>query len=257
MPTMSTLALFAAQATPPDSLMAKITVPLGALIFLGSIYWLLRSNLGTRRGYLVFGAAFFGYMIIQSAFWAFGAPGTPVATGPTNLPGQPANAYQPEWVPFAEDSRIGNGEYSWISDAEWGPVPEHFEEEAEVGVGDIHGFFASDAGHELVQEHWKPDTESVQYAQRDGGYPVLKVTYLETDEESGEVVADGEEVTLYGYFDAGAASFPAIVFLLISLVGFAIHALLLDRDEQREKRELAELRESRGVAAPEPVAADA
>lgn len=254
---MSTLALFAAQATPPDSLLAKITVPLGAVIFLGSIYMLLRSNLGTRRGYLVFAAAFFGYMIIQSAFWAFGAPGTPVATGPTNLPGQPANAYQPEWVAFAEGSRIANGDYAWINDAEWGPVPEEFAGTAEVGVGDIHGFFAGEAGHELVEEHWKPDTDRIEYARQDGGYPVLRVTYVETDESTGEVVAGGDEVTLYGYFDAGNASFPAIVFLLISLVGFAIHALLLDRDEQREKRELAELRATRGVAAPEPVAADA
>lgn len=249
---MSALVLFAAQATPPDSLMAKLAVPLGIVIFLGSIYMLLRSNLGTRRGYLVFATAFFGYMIIQSAFWAFGAPGTPVATGPTNLPGQPANEYQPEWVPFAEDSRLGKGDYAWIADAEWTEVPEDFAETASVGVDEIQGFFASEAGTKLVGENWKPDAESVRHAQRDGGYPVIQVTYLETDAKTGEIKPDGKEVTLYGYFDAGNASFPAIVFLLISIAGFLIHAPLLDRDEQREKRELAELRASRGVAAPEP-----
>lgn len=256
MPTMSALALFAAQATPPDSLMAKIAVPLGAVIFLGSIYLLLRSNLGTRRGYLVFGAAFFGYMVIQSAFWAFGAPGTPVATGPTNLPGQVANAYQPEWVPFAEDSRIGSGDYAWIQEAEWTDVPEDFADEAEVGIGDIHGFFSSEAGHKLMGEAWKPDAQSVQYTQRDGFYPVIRVTYLETDTKTGQIKAGGRQMTAYGYFDAGNASFPAVVFLVISLVGLAIHALLLDRDEQRERRELRELREA-SVAAPEPVASDA
>lgn len=251
MPTMSALVLFAAQATPPDSLMAKLAVPLGALIFLGSIYLLLRSNLGTRRGYLVFGAAFFGFMIIQSAFWAFGAPGTPVATGPTNLPGQVANEYQPLWVAFAEDSRLGRGEYAWIQDADWGEVPEEFADEAEVGIGDIQGFFSSEQAGGLVGDAWP--VEEVAYARQDGGYPVLRVTYAEPSQD-GSVAADAERVTLYGFYDAGNPSFPAVVFLIASLIGFAIHALLLDRDEQREKRELRELR---GEPAPEPVTADA
>lgn len=252
MATMSALVLFAAQGTPPDSLVAKLAVPLGALIFLGSIYMLLRSNLGTRRGYLVFGTAFFGFMIIQSLFWAFGAPGTPVATGPTNLPGQPANEYQPTWVPFAGDSRLAQGDYAWIGDAEWGPVPEEFAEDAEVGVGDIQGFFSAEE-HEVVKATWKPGT--VEYARQEGGYPVLRVTYVETD-ESGAVKPGGKHETLYGFFDKGNRSFPAIVFLFIALAGFALHALLLDRDEQRTKRELAESRAA-GSAPAEPVAADA
>lgn len=253
MPTMSALALFAAQATPPDSLMAKLAVPLGAVIFLGSIYLLLRSNLGTRRGYLVFAAAFFGYMVIQSAFWAFGAPGTPVATGPTNLPGQVANEYQPEWVAFAEDSRLGNGEYAWIDTADWGQVPEDFADKARAGADEIQGFFTAEEHGELVKENWKADT--VEYARQDGTYPVLRVTYLETD-DTGAVVPGGEQATLYGYYDAGNPSFPAIVLLLISLVGLVVHGLLLDRDEQREKRELRELR-GQTTASPEPVAAEA
>lgn len=249
---MSALVLFAAQGTPPESLVAKLAVPLGALIFLGSIYMLLRSNLGTRRGYLVFATAFFGFMIIQSLFWAFGAPGTPIATGPTNLPGQPANEYQPTWVPFAGDSRLAQGEYAWIQDAQWGEVPEEFAVEAEVGVGDIQGFF-SEEEHEVIGSTWKPD--KVEYAQQDGGYPVLRVTYVETD-DAGAAKPGGKSETLYGFFDKGNPSFPAVVFLFISLVGFALHAVLLDRDEQRTKRELAEARGTTAAPA-EPVPADA
>lgn len=252
MATMSALVLFAAQGTPPDSIVAKLAVPLGALFFLGSIYMLLRSNLGTRRGYLVFGTAFFGFMIIQSLFWAFGAPGTPIATGPTNLPGQPANEYQPTWVPFAGDSRLAQGEYAWVADAPFGPVPEEFAAEAEVGVGDIQGFFSAEE-HEVIKATWKPST--VEYARQDGGYPVLRVTYVETD-DAGAAKPGGKQETLYGFFDKGNPSFPAVVFLFISLAGFALHALLLDRDEQRTKRELAESRAASKAPA-EPVAADA
>jgi len=250
---MSAFVLFAAQGTPPDALMAKIVVPLGAVLFLGSIYLLLRSNLGTRRGYLVFAAAFFGYMIIQSAFWAFGAPGTPIATGPTNLPGQVANEYQPVWVPFAEDSRLGKGEYAWVASASWGKIPEDFETTAKAGSDEILGFFSSEDGHKLVGEDWK--VAQVDYAEQDGGNPVVRARFVETDAKTGEIRPGGKEATFYGFHDAGSPSFPALVFLLISIIGFAFHALLLDRDETRERREL---REARGESAtPEPVTADA
>lgn len=233
---MSALALLAAQGLPPSSPMAKMVVPLGALIFLGSIYLLVRSNLGTRRGYYMFATAFFGFMVIQSAFWAWGAPGTPVATGPTNLPGQVPNEYQPTWFAFAEGSRLYDEEFSWVQQAEFGEVPEDFEDVADAGVGDIQAFFADEEHGQLVKANWVP--VEVGYAEQD--FPVLEVTYAEAD-QAGEPEPGGDRVTLYGFYDAGAASFPAFLFLLVSLALFVLHAFLLDRDEQREKRELREL----------------
>jgi hypothetical protein len=237
---MSALALFAAQGIPPSSPMAKLVVPIGALIFLGSIYLLLRSNLGTRRGYFVFATAFFGFLIIQSAFWAFGAPGTPVATGPTNLPGQVPNEYQPTWYPFAPGSRLALEEFPWVDDVEFGAVPEHFEDEADAGVTDIQTFFSDEEHGELVGDDW--EAAEIGYAEPEGAeFPVLRVTYLEVD-QAGERLADGDVATFYAFFDAGNRSFPAVLLLLISLVLFVIHAFFLDRHEQREKRELRELR---------------
>ena len=107
---------------PADDWRTIIALPAGILFFFGSVYLLLRSNLGTRRAYLVIATSFFGFMLILSLFWAFGAPGTPIATGPQNLPGQELDYYQPTWFPFAPDSELAQNEYPLVQ-----MYPEGFE----------------------------------------------------------------------------------------------------------------------------------
>lgn len=230
--------VLAAEAIPPDSPLAMLAVPLGILIFLGSIYLLLRANLGTRRGYLVLGTSFFGFIFIMSLFWGFGAPGTPQATGPANLPGQQPDAYVPHWVPFAETSRLADRpEYQFVTENpdRFGPVPPEFEEEAESGIDSIRQFFAEETSNDLVGGIW--EAVETEYAVADNGFPVLRVTYQEVDEQSQEVVEDGETVTLYGFFDGGAEIFPSLVIAGVALLFFLLHIALLDRDEQRERQE--------------------
>lgn len=232
--------VFAAQGIPPGSAAATLMPLIGAIIFLGSIYMLLRSNLGTRRGYLVFGTATFGFMVIMSLFWTFGAPGTPQATGPTNLPGQVPNEYQPTWTAFHETSRIAELDtYRFVTGdpGRFGPVPDGFVDEAENGASEIQNFFATEEHGERVGPTWA--IEDMRYAPADNGLPVLAVTYREVD-EALEPVPDGETVTLYGFFDAGNPIFPGLVFTALSLILFLLHAFLLDRDELRERRELTE-----------------
>src|SRR5688500_616859 len=106
--TMNWLLVLATEShgIPGSDWRAKIAVPLGFVLFFGSIYMLVRSNLGTRRGYLVTATSFFGFMTIYALFWTFGAPGPPPATGPQNLPGQELDAYEDVWRPYAGDSRV-------------------------------------------------------------------------------------------------------------------------------------------------------
>lgn len=246
--------LFAATGIPPDSALARLSPIIGGIIFFGSIYMLLRSNLGSRRGYLVFGTSLFGFMVIMSMFWAFGAPGTPIATGPTNLPGQVPNEYQPTWTAFAETSRIAEDpRYAFVTQepGRFTEVPDEFADEAEVGVNETQNFFSSEEGGEIVAAEWAP--VETEYAEAENGYPVLRITYQETDAETQELIEDGEQIVLYGAFDAGSPVFPGVVFLLVSLVLFVLHAFLLDRDETRERRERAADREPQR----EPVGASA
>lgn len=243
------LEILAAQGVPGTAVSARLAVPIGMLVFLGTVYMLLRANLGTRRAYLVLATSFFGFMIIMSLFWTFGAPGTPQAVGPTHLPGQPSDAYQPTWTPFAIDSRVAERpEYDFVQD-----YPNGFEEPPEgasvgAGVEAIASFFAGDGRQPVTgfDENWEPG--QTLYAEAPNGYPVVAVTFAPpADEEEGEAADDGgqaaddETVTLFAFFDAGAPLFPGIVFIIVAVIGFLLHVALLNRDEAREQRELAEL----------------
>jgi hypothetical protein len=240
---MFELILLAADEIPADSVLAQLATPLGILFFIGSTYVLLRSNLGTSRAYYMLGTALFGFLFLMSLFWAFGAPGTPQATGPTNLPGQPADALQPKWIPFAQDSLLADRQDLAIVKN----YPEGFTEEGwpegeadlvDTGVGDIQSFFASEVAGQPIEATWSPET--VAYARTDTGFPLLAVEFYPVD-EALEPQLDAEPYVAFGYFDEGNPLLPALVFALISLVLFLIHAWLLDRSERMERREYEEL----------------
>ena len=279
----------------------KVAVPLGGLLLFGSVYLLVRANLGTRRGYLVMATSFFAFMIIYGLFWTFGAPGTPPATGPQNLPGQELDAYEDTWRPYAGDSRIAEDPTYAVaktypegfSDTPDGAgLSEDFEATADTGVEDIRGFFADEAimDQPPVGALWT-DVDR-KYAVATNGRPLIAVTYqptwqiaelppdeqLEEGEEPplsadgctlgsegceeappgteiGDVVEDADTYTAFAFFDEGSPTFPSFVTLGIILLLFALHALLLARDEQRERREREALAAEAAVArTPEPAA---
>jgi hypothetical protein len=103
---MPTVFLLAAEAghVSPDHIAADIAVPLGVVIFMGSVYLLLWSNYGAKKGALIYSVALFGFCAMLGVFWWFGAPGTPVATGLQNFPGQAPDAYIGKWYGFEPGS---------------------------------------------------------------------------------------------------------------------------------------------------------
>jgi hypothetical protein len=285
--TLNWLAVLAAEShgIPGSDWRAKLAVPIGFLLFFGSVYLLVRANLGSRRGYLVMATSFFGFMIIYGLFWTFGAPGTPPATGPQNLPGQELDAYEDTWRPFAGDSLIADDPVYAVAktfpegfsdtpeDAE---LPAGFEATADTGSDDIKTFFADDAGvmkNPPVAATWAEVPDTRKYAKATNGRPIIGVTFQQTYQvaqlpqgetleegespplsadgctlgdgceeapsgvEIGDPVEGGETYTAFAYFDAGNPIFPSIVVMAIILLLFAIHALLLARDERRERRE--------------------
>ena len=63
--------------------MKGLLVVITAFILLpGSVYMLLASNFGALKGYLIAATAFFGFLMMLSAVWLFGIPGTTPLTGP-------------------------------------------------------------------------------------------------------------------------------------------------------------------------------
>lgn len=277
--TLNALIVFASEAggIPASDWRAKIAVPLGILIFVGSVYLLVRANLGTRRGYLVLGTSLWGFMVIYALFWTFGAPGTPPATGPQNLPGQDLDAYEPVWRPFAGDSNLANDPtYDVVKSFPEGfsePPPELAGEVA-TGVSEIQNFFSDSAllNPTPVGATWKPVEGSARYAVAENDYPIIGVTYQETYQigepadnappdaeppltvggekaandgsnvapegaQVGDIAEGGDTYTAFGFFDAGSPLFPSLLMLGIVTALFVLHALLLARDERIERRE--------------------
>jgi hypothetical protein len=270
-PHLASVLLLATEGgLPYDSVLTRIAFPVGVLIFLGLPYMLLRSNLGTKRAYLVMSSSLWGFMFLISLFWGFGAPGTPALTGPTNLPGTTADAYRPIWVPFAPDSTVAEQDpYAELVADEsrfTEGAPEGIDEDAAVDA--IKTFFAAEedvSGYpRRVEETWQP-VGPVRFAEAANGQTValvtLGATYQQdpetgdlppgvTEEQVGQVIPEGEEgaesFTSFAFFDPGSPRFPSFIFLGVSLLLFVVHMLWLYLDEQGERRERQQQR-----AAPE------
>lgn len=97
-----------AEGLSADHIAAKIAVPIGLVIFCGGVFALLWSNYGAKKGALIYSTAFFGFGFVLGVFWWFGAPGTPVATGLQNFPGQEADQYTAHWFPFEPGSEAAS-----------------------------------------------------------------------------------------------------------------------------------------------------
>lgn len=286
--TASSLIVLATEGgIPTSNPWSQLAVPLGIVIFVGSVYLLLRSNLGTRRGYLVMSTSLWGFGFLISLFWAFGAPGTPPNTGPQNLPGQSLDAYQPVWYPLAQDAALATEEgspYAAVAGYPdgWGDVPADFEGEASTGVDNISSFFAGLADEDEAYRNLLTGTEAqvgeTRYAEAGNGRPMVAATFAQSCQfgldgaaadalpafceglEVGDPIPEGAtlsngnpartDVTVFAFFDAGAPYFPSLLMSGIMLVLFALHMLLLARDEQREQREAQAAAEE--TAADEP-----
>jgi hypothetical protein len=247
----------AEEFVPPDDWRAIVALPAAFLFFFVSVYLLLRSNLGTRRAYLVMATCFFGFMVILSLYWTTGAPGTPMATGPQNLPGQVGDYYQPTWRPFAVDSVIADEQFPIVKSHPEGfaPVGEGDEALADLAtsaVDEIATFFSTERAGVPgpVGEGWVP-TGDPEVATADDGTQLVAVTYAPTTPE-GEVDPAAETYTAFAYYDPGFLLLPSLIMVALSVIGFALHVLLLGWDENREKEErtVDELPEAERAPAP-------
>ena len=201
----ATLTVFAAEAHGIGAPWMQLSVPIGILVFIGLTYMLVRSNLGTRRGYLVTGASLFGFLVIYAAFWTWGAPGTPSNTGPQNLPGQELDAYQPVFRPFAPDSLVAEDpEYAIAQeypDAFSPDKPATLTVGEQVAIDEIKTFFSTqDPEFMKTPPLHSTDTalnDEVLYALAENDRPIIAVPYVPTYQPAtGAEVAEGEELPL-------------------------------------------------------------
>ena len=217
-----------------------------AFVFLpGSVYMLLASNFGALKGYLIAGTAFFGFLVMLSAVWLFGIPGTTPLTGPKGT--------QPSFKFFTVNDTAAST-YDSVRDFQggagngWQAAPE-----GEVEEGSPEADLKADL--DVARQAAVSDLIEETNADIEDTSEELDVTNL--DAKTYYTIQDGTEVaaivispktppagsglkrpdfapkTTFAYRDPGNPYLPSILFLAVAAVLFVIHMFLLGLVERR------------------------
>jgi hypothetical protein len=209
-----------------------LTVAMSFVIFVGSVYLILAAVMGRLMGYLVLSVAFWGWMILLSALWLFGFWSQGLDT-PTNLG---PRGTEPGWVVLGVAPDVTSPRF---------PVADQYPDEpwrAPSGGEDIgtvttavQEFMAERASEQLREEgvELEEDLEPTEFT----------VTEVKFAEEGGARLAAGRaffggggpEVEFISYFDQGDVPKFSYLFLIVSVLGFAVHIPFLDRAERKRK----------------------
>jgi hypothetical protein len=206
-------------------------VVVSAFVIFGGSVWLLTSAVfGVRMGYLVSATGFFAFMIILSALWAFGAPGTPPNLGP--------RGDLPTWFGLGAGVELSSPTYPVIREypAEpWRSAQDRraFRGEVEPVTLAFQEFLAEEAAAELrragIQGEITPETFEIA----DLRFTAVDGTRLAA--ARAFATSGGPEVVVFGYKDPGDLALPSWLFLAGSIIGFVAHLPFLDRAERRRK----------------------
>jgi hypothetical protein len=211
------------------------------ILFVGSIYVLLAAVFGLRMGYLVLAVGFFGWMIILSALWAFGAPGTLRNLGPRGV--------EAHWQVFASGAGAVQSKYDQTQkypERPWHPPDATSQTSVDTLKSVMQKYLAAQAADQLEQGGKKicaPDE-----IPEPGCFVLDPTTFVVQDIEFANVnptthlagahafyQLGGPEVTVFAYFDKGDVPVYSMGFLVGSILGFALHLPFLDRAERRRK----------------------
>jgi hypothetical protein len=223
-----------------------IAVVVTAFVLLpGSVYMLLASNFGALKGYLIAGTAFFGFLMMLSAVWLFGIPGTTPLTGPKGT--------QPSFKFFTLDDQAAATydsvrDFSGGAGGDWQAAPT-----GEVEEGSPEATLKADldtARQTAVSDLIEKTNADVQDSSEELDVTNLDAKTYYTIQDGTEVAAivispktppagsglkrpDFAPVTTFAYRDPGNPYLPSIIFLVASVILFLVHMVLLGLAERR------------------------
>jgi hypothetical protein len=214
----------------PLALEGALAVISSFILFVGTVWLLLAAVVGVRMGYLLTAVGFFGFMIVLSFMWAFGAPGTPRFLGP--------KGDLPTWVPVEAGVALESRTYPVLGEYPGGKWQDPAGDDALAAEVDpaalaFAEFLAERATEELhaagIDAEISPedfDVHDVRFTEVDGTRLAAARAFSTTG---------GPEVVVFGYRDPGDEGFPSFAFLIASILGFVAHLPFLDRAERRRK----------------------
>ena len=226
--------------------MKGLLVVLTAFVLLpGSVYMLLAANFGALKGYLIAATAFFGFLMMLSAVWLFGIPGTTPLTGPKGT--------QPTFKHFTLNDPVA-ATYDSVRDfqggagGDWQPEPTgdfaegsreatlkaDLDTARQTAVGDLiekTNANVKDSSEELDVTNLDAKT---YYTIQDGTeVAAIVISPKSPPAGSGLQRPDFAPVTTFAYRDPGNPYLPSIIFLVASVLLFLVHMVLLGVAERR------------------------
>jgi hypothetical protein len=218
------------------------------LLLPGSVWLLLAVNFGALKGYLIAAIAFFGFMIMLSATWAFGLPETPALTGPVGK--------QPTFVQFTENDPaaarydrvkafMGNASNGWLeapAEAEGGAKLSAEDEKLKADLDTAKqaalADFIAERNKDVKDSSKELDVVNtdakVFYTVQDGTtVAAVLISPKEPPANSGLVKPNFSPVAMFAYHDPGAPALPSYLFLAASILLFGLHVWLLSVVERR------------------------
>jgi hypothetical protein len=231
---------------------AVLGLAIAIIVLPGSIYMLLASNFGARLGYLILMVSLFAWIILLSAMWLFGVPGTTPGTGPRGT--------EATWIPFTPTSDqakvFADTLNNFPNGPTWKPIGTVFS-----GNVDSKGEFSNvraivqQALAALDAKQKLPATDPTDWNFRAAGippatpveqpYPQATVAFS----KSGTPLLFGvdipassnhPETIVFAYRNKGKVYLYALYFFIVGILGFAVHLWFLARYERKQKeREVA------------------
>jgi len=223
-----------------------LLVVLTGFVFLpGSVFMLLASNFGALKGYLIAATAFFGFLVMLSAVWLFGIPGTTPLTGPKGT--QPTfrfftiNDPQAGTYDSVRDFQGGAGggwQAAPSGEVEAGSPQETLKADLDVARQTAVGDLIEEKNKDIKDSSEQLDVTNLDakafYTIQDGTEVTAIVISPKTPPSgSGLKRPDFSPVTTFAYRDPGNPRLPSILFLAGALVLFVVHLLLLGVAERR------------------------
>lgn len=198
------------------------------VLFGGSVWLLLAAIFGVRMGYLVAATGMFAFMIVLSALWTFGAPGTPAFLGP--------KGDLPAWIAAGAGTSLRSEDFPVIQKypgKPWRDPGAELSAEVEGATVPIQEFLATRASGQLRRAGIEGEVTPEDF----------EVTDLKFTESDGTLLgaarvfatAGGPEITVVAFKSKGDEPLPSYLFLGGSIIGFAAHLPFLDRAERKRK----------------------
>jgi hypothetical protein len=225
-----------------DTFWKGIAVTVAALIlFVGSVYVILSAVFGLRMGYLVLAVSLFGWMIILSGLWVFGATffgaGTPVNQGPRGT--------EPHWRVFAAGtSEVQSSTFpetsSW-PDSPWREQTAATTSSADTVATTIQDYMAAQANNELGASPAPAGEDATSFAAEPDDFVVQDIRFATASDgtflSSGVSFYSqgGPAVVVFLYHDRGNVPAYSWAFFLGSIFLFGVHLPFLDRAEKKRK----------------------